>query len=228
MLTFTLLLSTWLATGAPAPSLPETPSPLSEVSPADETPTPYACNLDTLRSRRSCVMEAELEAATAQSGHSGNNQRLAKDLSTQLCEESSRGDGKLSAICLKEMKPAADLCARVDAAPLVDLKGRFAKASRGCYAALSEVVEKTQVMARIASSCCQCLSEQKCSGAGDQCYLGLARQKIQDSARACMENACSNECSWVTPTEPKREADEGPYLPPPPTMGSPRSRHTRI
>ncbi|HEX8698658.1 MAG TPA: hypothetical protein VF815_07470 [Myxococcaceae bacterium] len=181
-------------------------SSLEASSVADESPTAWSCTVDTLRSGRECVFEAELTAAAPDRDQAANNLRLVQGLGRTLCAEAARPraeeskpDKTLAALCEKKYAAASERCDLEGAVSVVDAKGRFAPAARACYRALSGALQETQMMATVASPCCQCAAQRGCAGAGDQCYSSLVRQEAGASALACMKDRCSEACSLVPP-----------------------------
>lgn len=176
-----------------------------EASPvADESPTAWSCTVDTLRSGRECVFEAELTAGEADRDQATNNVKLVQGMGRALCAEAARpqsGEGKpdkaLSALCEKKYAAATERCDLEGAVSVVDSKGRFAPAARACYRALAGALQETQLMASVASPCCQCAAQRGCGGAGEQCYSSLVRQEAGASTLACMRDRCAEACSLV-------------------------------
>lgn len=194
-----LLLGAGPADGSQASSLEAAPL-------ADESPTAWSCTVDTLRSGRECVFEAELTAAEPDRDQAANNLRLVQGMGKTLCadaarprEDEGKPDKALAALCEKKYASASERCDLEGTVSVVDAKGRFAPAARACYRALAGALQETQMMATVASPCCQCAAQRGCSGAGDQCYLSLVRQQAGASTLACMKDRCSEACSLVPP-----------------------------
>jgi hypothetical protein len=197
-----ILLSAGPNDGSPASSL----QPLDAAPVADESPTAWSCTVDTLRAGRECVFEAELTAAEPSRDQAASNLRLVQGMGRTLCTEAARpraGEGTpdraLTALCEKKYASAAERCTLEGAVSVVDAKGRFAPAARACYQALSKALQETQMMASVASPCCQCAAQRGCAGAGDQCYSNLIRQEAAASTLACMRERCAEACSLVPP-----------------------------
>lgn len=197
-----LLLSAGPNDGSQASSL----QPLEAPPMADESPTAWSCTVDTLRAGKECVFEAELATAEPNRDQAASNVRTVQGMGRTLCTEAARaqaGDGKpdraLTALCEKKYASAAERCDLEGTVAVVDSKGRFAPAARACYRALSGALQETQMMASVASPCCQCAAQRGCAGAGDQCYSNLVRQEAGASTLACMRDKCSEACSLVPP-----------------------------
>jgi hypothetical protein len=185
--------------GSQASSLESTPM-------ADESPTAWSCTVDTLRSGKECVFEAEVTASEPDREQAASNVRLVQGMGRTLCAEAARPrseegkpDKALAALCEKKYAAAAERCELEGTVSVIDAKGRFAPAARACYRALAGALQETQMMATVASPCCQCAAQRGCAGAGDQCYSNLVRQEAGASTLACMKDRCSEACSLVPP-----------------------------
>jgi hypothetical protein len=184
---------------------------------ADESPTAWSCTVDTLRSGKECVFEAELTHTGPNREQAASNARLVQSMGPALCAEAARpreGEGKpdkaLVALCEKKYASATERCELDGTMSVVDSKGRFAPAARACYRALSGALQETQMMATVAAPCCQCAAQRGCGGAGEQCYSNLVRQEAGASTLACMKDRCSEACSLVPPSSlPKSESRPG-------------------
>jgi hypothetical protein len=184
----------------------------------DESPTAWACTVDTLRAGRECVFEAEISASgsTDVKAQAANNIRTLKDVGHALCTQAARppsgvaADKNLVAQCERKFADAADdACGLDGAVPVIDAKGRFAPAARTCYRQLSSVLQDTAMMATVASACCQCAQKRGCPSAGERCHESVAQQEVAGPALACLVNQCGAACSLTMPTS----SQSGDYRP---------------
>ncbi|WP_375759558.1 hypothetical protein [Corallococcus exercitus] len=193
------------APSGPAPSsLP--PEALGAPPLVDASPTAWACTIDTLRAGKECVFEAELPPpGAANADQEASNVKLLKDASRALCSEavSNARDGtpdpKLVAVCERKYADVVGRCGIDGNSPVVDAKGRFAPVARACYRALSTVLQDVQLMASVASSCCECAARSQCPGTGESCYAAVSRQQAGPTMLACMDDRCHDACSMMLP-----------------------------
>ncbi|RKH65483.1 hypothetical protein [Corallococcus aberystwythensis] len=193
------------APSGPAPSsLP--PEALGAPPLVDASPTAWSCTIDTLRAGKECVFEAEVPPpGAANADQEAANVRLLKDASRALCSEavSNARDGtpdpKLVAVCERKYADVVGRCGIDGNSPVVDGKGRFAPAARACYRALSTVLQDVQLMASVASTCCECAARSQCPGTGESCYAAVSRQQAGPTTLACMDDRCHDACSMMLP-----------------------------
>lgn len=200
------LVSLFLLGSAPdgnAPALP--PEALAAPPVADDSPTAWACTIDTLRAGKECVFEADPPAGAASDSQDTANRKLLQDVAKALCSEAvgtireGRPDATLTALCERRYTTAVDQCGLEGTAPVVDAKGRFAPTARACYRALSAVLQDVQFMATVASPCCECAARAGCPGSGDRCYSDVSQQLSPPATLACLNDRCSDACSMVLP-----------------------------
>jgi hypothetical protein len=198
-----LLCSTPDAAGATLP-----PEALGAPPRVDESPTAWACTVETLRAGRECVFEAEVTAAasTDVQAQAASNIRTLKEIGHALCVQAAKppsgipGDKNLVAQCERKYADAAeDVCGLEGKVPVIDAKGRFAPAARACYRQLSSVLQDTAMMATVASACCQCAEKRGCGLAGDRCHENVSRQEVAGTALACLANQCGEACALTMP-----------------------------
>jgi hypothetical protein len=205
-----LLLSLLLLGAAPegnAPALP--PEALAAPPLADDSPTAWACTIDTLRAGKECVFEAEASSSDAPNADLDSaNQKLLREVGKALCTEAvgtvreGRPDAALTALCEKRYSAAVDQCGLDGTALVVDAKGRFAPGARACYRALSNVLQEVQLMATVASSCCECGARSGCAGTGERCYVDVSQQTAAPATLACLGQRCADACSLALPDVP--------------------------
>jgi hypothetical protein len=202
-----LLVSLFLLGAAPegsAPALP--PEALAAPPVADDSPTAWACTIDTLRAGKECVFEADLSSSAPSGSQDTANRRLLQDVAKAMCSEAvstireGRPDATLTALCERRYTTAVDQCGLDGTAPVVDAKGRFAPGARACYRALSSVLQDVQFMATVASPCCECAARAGCPGTGDRCYSDVSQQLASPATLACLNDRCSDACSMVLPS----------------------------
>lgn len=209
-----LLCSTPDVAGAALP-----PEALGAPPKADESPTAWACTVETLRAGRECVFEAEVTpaASTDVQAQAANNLRTLKDIGHALCAQAARppsgvaADRNLVAQCERQYADAVeDACGLDGSVPVIDAKGRFAPVARACYRQLSSVLQDIAMMAAVASACCQCAAQRGCPGAGERCYESVARQEMGSATLTCLANQCGEACSLVMPASPPASGDLRP------------------
>jgi hypothetical protein len=176
---------------------------------ADESPTAWACTVDTLRAGRECVFEAEVtpSGSTDVKAQAASNIRTLREVAPALCAQAAKppsggaADRELVAKCERKFADAAeDACGLEGSVPVIDAKGRFAPAARACYRQLSQVLQDTAMMATVASACCQCAAKHGCPGAGERCHESVTWQELGSAALACLSNQCGEACSLAMPT----------------------------
>jgi hypothetical protein len=182
------------------------PGALGAPPQADESPTAWACTVETLRAGRECIFEADVTSSTDVQAQAAGNVRTLKDIGHTLCVQAAKppsgvaADKNLVAQCERKFTDAAeDSCGLDGKSPVIDAKGRFAPAARACYRQLSQVLQDTAMMATVASACCQCAEKRGCPGTGERCYENVSRQEVAGSALACLSSQCGEACSLVMP-----------------------------
>ncbi|NOK09122.1 MULTISPECIES: hypothetical protein [Corallococcus] len=204
-----MLLSLLLLGAAPSGPAPSSLPPEALGAPplVDASPTAWACTIDTLRAGKECVFEAELPPpGAANADQESANVKLLKDASRALCSEavSNARDGtpdpKLVAVCERKYADVVGRCGIEGNSPVVDAKGRFAPVARACYRALSTVLQDVQLMATVASTCCECAARSQCPGTGESCYAAVSRQQAGPTTLACMDDRCHDACSMMLPS----------------------------
>lgn len=202
-----ILVSLFLLGAAPdgnAPAL--SPEALAAPPVADDSPTAWACTIDTLRAGKECVFEADLSAGRPDESQDTANKKLLQDAARALCSEAvgtmreGRPDAKLTTLCERRFTTAVDQCGLDGTASVIDAKGRFAPGARACYRALSSVLQEVQLMATVASPCCECAARAGCPGTGDRCYADVSQQVAPPDTLACLSDRCSDACSLVLPS----------------------------
>jgi hypothetical protein len=180
------------------------PEALSAPPRVNVAPTAWACTVDTLREGRECVFEAEPSTVTAGAEQATANVRSLKQAAPALCAEAAKPpsggatDRALAGMCEKSLVPAVEACGLEGAVAVVDARGRFAPEARSCYRGIARVLQEVQMMAALASPCCQCAA-QRCGAGGDRCYTDVVRQLTAQSTLACMSKQCSEACTLVVP-----------------------------
>ncbi|MCP3099414.1 hypothetical protein LZ198_11090 [Myxococcus sp. K15C18031901] len=203
-----ILVSLLLLGAAPDGSTPAlSPDSLAAPPLADESPTAWACTIDTLREGKECVFESDAAPSTTPSPDQDSaNRKLLKDISNILCSEAvsnareGRADAALTSLCERRYVAAVEQCGLRGAAPVVDAKGRFVAQARTCYRALSTVLQEVQLMASVAAPCCECAARNGCPGTGDRCFADLSRQSAAPATLACLNERCESACSMVLPS----------------------------
>ena len=158
MMTAVLLALLCSTSDAPGAALP--PEALGAPPQADESPTAWACTVETLRAGCECVFEAEVppSASTDVQAQAASNVRTLKDIGHTLCLRAARPpsggavDRNLVAQCERQYAGVAeDTCGLDGKAPIIDAKGRFVPAARACYRQLSELLQDITMKATMAS-----------------------------------------------------------------------------
>ncbi|WP_408891724.1 hypothetical protein ACJ2CR_05550 [Myxococcus faecalis] len=202
-----LIVSLFLLGSAPPAATPAlAPEALSAPPVSDDSPTAWACTVDTLREGKECVFESEATPGTPSPEQDAANRKLLKDISRALCTETvgnareGVSDATLVAMCEKRYLAAADKCGLGGNVSIVDSKGRFAATARTCYRGLSTVLQEAQLMATVAAPCCACAARRGCPSAGDRCYADVAQQQTSPATLACLSERCEDVCSVVLPS----------------------------
>ncbi|CAM3382694.1 hypothetical protein G4177_30090 [Corallococcus sp. ZKHCc1 1396] len=203
-----MLLSLLLLGAAPPGAAPSSLPPEALGAPplVDASPTAWACTIDTLRAGKECVFEAELPPSGAPDASvESANIKLLQDASRALCSEAIShardgvADPKLVSVCERKYTTVVGRCGLEGQSPVVDAKGRFSPSARACYRALSSVLQEVQLMATVASSCCECSARSQCPGNGEACYADVSRQQAGPGALACLDERCRDACSMMLP-----------------------------
>jgi hypothetical protein len=143
-----------------APGAALSPDALSAPPKADESPTAWACTVETLRAGRECVFEAEVtaSASTDVQAQAASNIRTLKDIGHTLCLQAAKppsgaaADKNLVAQCERKYTDTTeDVCGLDGKVSIIDAKGRFAPAARLCYHQLSELLQDVTMRATVAS-----------------------------------------------------------------------------
>ncbi|XXF81325.1 hypothetical protein P2318_16660 [Myxococcaceae bacterium GXIMD 01537] len=176
---------------------------------ADESPTAYACTVDTLREGKECIFETEPSTGAPSADQAAANVRALKEAAPALCAEAASPptggapDRALVSLCERQFTPAAEACGLEGEVAVVDNKGRFAPKARSCYRGLARVLQDVGMMSAMGSGCCQCAAQKGCAGAaGDRCYTDVARQQSSPATLACMSERCAEACTMVVPASP--------------------------
>jgi hypothetical protein len=197
MLAATLLLAAQVLAQAPQAAAPP---PLNATPKPDRTPTAWACTVDTLMSGKDCLFEASSDEVTDHASQRAQNVKFARELAKAACAKAAKPapggspDKTLLDLCEKDFNGAADSCALDGKAVLVDAQGRFSGGAQSCYRALSDVLQKAALMSSLASGCCRCMASRGCKVNAAACYANVSRGTPGAAERACMTNACSDEC----------------------------------
>ncbi len=192
-------------------------TPMNKRGAADESPTAFACTVETLKKGTECTFEAD-PPGPSNAQQAELNRKAALNLAAPLCAQASKSgrqskaDPALLELCRREFASAAEACAG-EAAPLFDAKGRFEPDARECYRALAESLSRANTLSEMAGRCCACAQTQKCGG-GEQCYRALGTPG--STAQGCLLKSCSAECDmFLAPAPAAGEA------PPPGPSGKP-------
>jgi hypothetical protein len=192
----------------------EDPDPRLYAPPrADTSATVYACTVETLLSGRDCVFEGQAPPALEPARQARENGLAAASLADRACGRAARlstearPDGGVLGACKRDFRERAAGCASDGTAPLLDPEGRFGAGARGCYAAMSQVLARTRLMASATGACCRCLAANGCARSGEQCNRSLARGARAPSA--CMARSCAESCGAFLPAEPPSASPSG-------------------
>ncbi len=196
-----LLFSAPEGRGEPLP--PEALGAPPQTNPA---PTAWACSVETLKSGRECVFEADVTPSTDTQAQASGNIRTLRDIAHTLCLDAARPpsglapDKNLVAQCERKYSDTSEEACGLDGkVPVIDARGRFAPAARACYRQLSSVLQDISMMATVASACCQCAEKRGCPGAGERCHENVSHQDLGATALACLSNQCGGACGLMMP-----------------------------
>ncbi|WP_338866213.1 hypothetical protein [Myxococcus stipitatus] len=202
-----ILVSLFLLGAAPLGATPAIP-PEALVAPpvSDDSPTAWSCTIDTLREGKECVFESDASRGAPSAEQDAANRKMLKEIARAMCTEAvgnareGLSDATLVGLCERRYVSASEQCGMGGSAPVVDAKGRFAAGARSCYRGLSTVLQETQMMATVASPCCECAARRGCPGTGDRCYADVSQQMSSPATLACLSERCEDACSVVLPT----------------------------
>ncbi len=132
------------------------PAPLTTKPMAvDEAPTERACSTETLRVSTGCHFDARPAAAVSnddRARQSKDNIVLADRIGQGLCRQRNalkaadpRDVEKRVLQCTARVRTASLQCDLEGAEALIDTTGRFSTLARGCYAALAEALQLSDV-----------------------------------------------------------------------------------
>ncbi len=184
----------------------------------DDSPSAYACTIETLQTEEHCLMEAAVQKSANPAQQAIENVRIAVSLGPRACNKPARlrgdksADAEMFAICQREFAAAAQASCSLDGDfPLLDEAGRFAPQAKVCYDALSSVLVRTRTMTRLSAPCCRCLSK-KCGFAAAQCYPEVVRGSFAQNTLACAATANCDACEAVVPATaiPREEPPVSP------------------
>lgn len=194
------------------PAAAQQPDPRLYAPPsADQSPTTFACTVETLAAGKDCVFEGQALPAADATRQAQENGKAAAALGNQLCARAARqaseprADPAVLAACQRSFVERAAGCAADGSAPLLDAEGRFGAGARACYAAMSGVLARARFMAAATGACCRCLVAAGCSRSGEQCNRSLA---AGESGGACLARKCPEACGAFAPGAPG--PDPGP------------------
>ena len=182
---------------------------------ADESPSPYACTVDTLVSGTKCFFESTAPAAADPARQAVENAAAAARLADRACQHAARHplepipDPEALASCKRSFAEKAAACGVDGSRPVLDAEGRFGGEFRLCYAALSEVLARAQTSARTSAPCCRCLVAEKCAASADRCSADGSTRLLDPAAARCAEERCRDTCRALVPAA----------APPPETAG---------
>jgi len=196
------------------PAAAQQPDPRLYAPPsADQSPTTFACTVETLAAGKSCVFEGQALPAADATRQAQENGKAAAALGNQLCARAARlaaeprADPDVLAACQRSFVEKAAGCAADGSAPLLDAEGRFGSGARACYAAMSGVLARARFMAAATGACCRCLVAAGCARSGEQCNRGLA---AGEGGGACLARKCPEACGAFTPGAPGHEPETSP------------------
>jgi hypothetical protein len=204
----------------------EDPRPGPPVEATDNSPTPFACSVDTLLSGTHCTLEFDSGKTTDLKGTTDRNVKAATALGPKLCAKVARlrdedtADADLQRYCeLSFRSVAAASCSLAGARALFDDAGHFAEGASGCYEALGQILSRTRSMAALTAKCCRCAAR-ACKLTVNQCNDRMIRGAASDETAACARSKCADECE-PTPgltKDPVLTPDDVPLYPdePPP------------
>jgi hypothetical protein len=213
-----ILLVLWLLQGGAAPP---------------ESESAWACTAETLAKGTTCTFEGDTKTVGDRRQQADQNRQATRRLAASLCAQSATTAGsfspdrQLARLCEKNVFDASVTCVEDLDGPLIDASGRFASNARDCYQLIAAVLQKTQLMAATASSCCRCLAKGQCGVTGERCYRDLAAGAFSARAQSCMKQACGGECPGLTASgdEEEQQSEEPPE---PPRLTAPKTKAVRL
>ncbi len=182
---------------------------------ADDSPTPYACTVETLSAGARCVFESTAPPAQDRARQAIENAEAAGRLADRLCAEAARHpldpipDPDALAACRRAFAEKANVCGTDGTRAVLDAEGRVAPESRLCYAALSGVLARARTIAGASAPCCRCLVSARCAASADRCNANALARPLDDATARCADERCRDACRTFTPF-PSPHADAGP------------------
>lgn len=164
----------------------------------DDSPTAFACTAQTLASGAQCTFEGQPGASATASANRERLVAMVPDACQAVVGQAGAGDASaLKESCRARLEAAAGSCVREGA--LLDAQGRFTTQGKSCYRALAEARVQAESLANAAPTCCQCLAEHHCAGAGSSCVSMAARAQL---AVSCETDACMASCAELVSNAP--------------------------
>jgi hypothetical protein len=237
-----LLVLALLWQGWPARATDPVPGP--PPGPVDDSPTGFACTVDTLLSGRKCSLEFAPSESADSRQQADQNVAQAQAAGSRLCErvthirDESSSDPDLRQYCQKAYEIAASAqCSLGGAHALLDAAGRFATDSGPCYRAMAAVLSHVRTAAALSARCCRCAAA-ACSMAYGQCNESILRSSLKEEFVACARSRCEAQCETspgiskatsrpeessleVFPIDPAIDPYFPYFLPPPPPPAPP-------
>jgi hypothetical protein len=206
----------------PGPARAQAPDPRLYARPApDDSPTAFACSLETLLADRTCFFESRAARSSKPREQARENARRAAALADDACARAARppglpaADPAVAGVCKKEFVAAAQACGGEGDYPLLDAEDRFSDAAKPCYRLMVESLARVRLMAAATAGCCRCLAQTRCGKSPEQCNRQLARGAVS-FATPCLD-ACAEECRSFVPDRGPGGATVGPR----PSAGGP-------
>ncbi len=188
---------------------------------ADESPTPYACTIETLGAGAKCVFESTAPAAADPARQAVENAGAAARLADRLCQKAARHpldpipDPDVLAACKRAFADKAMVCGTDGTRPVLDAEGRFGTEFRLCYAALSDVLARARTSAGTSAPCCRCLVAEKCAASAERCNADALSSLLDGPAARCAEDRCREVCGAYVPLPPAQAGEPSIAAPPP-------------
>jgi hypothetical protein len=188
---------------------------------ADSSPTPYACNVETLSSGARCIFESLAPQASDPRRQAVENAQAAARLADALCAKAARHpqepipDADVLASCKRTFVEKAMGCGADGTRPILDEGGRFGPEFRVCYSAMSEALARARTMAGSSGPCCRCLVAAKCAASGERCNEETMMRTLEGAAARCAAESCREACRAHLPAPATASPARMPVVDPP-------------
>jgi len=166
----------------------------------DDAPTAFACTAKTLASGSQCVFEGKGGSRSSAAQNADRLRALGPETCTAAVKDAEAADAPvLQRACLSRIDAAAQRCAAEGA--FLDESGHFTSDGAACYRSLADARSQAQSLASAAPSCCSCLAQHHCQGAGPSCVAAATGSSF---AATCGTDSCMTACAELISAVPEK------------------------